>query len=171
MVRLIVPFTALFVACVPAYAADDTAYSPLFSGERIYVGVGADNVFSKNYDPTAYGMIEYATSVQDETWGLRYRLGADVSGVGYWGGVGFSVEQTLDASPFYIEGSVMAGLYGDADKHDLGHAFEIRSQVMLGYILENGSDIAIGIAHKSNANIADSNPGTETIYVRYGTAF
>ena len=65
----------------------------------------------------------------------------------------------------------MAGLYADAGKHDLGHIVEFRSQLMLGYIFENGSDLAIGIAHKSNANIADSNPGSETIYVRYGSGF
>jgi len=116
-------------------------------------------------------MVEFASEVLHEASGLRTRIGADVSGVGVWGGAGISIEHVLEASPFYVEASILAGLYTDAGDLDLGSVVQFRSQFMIGYHFENGYDLAFGIAHKSNAGLAQSNPGSETLYLRLGKGY
>ncbi len=176
-------FSALLVIAllgVPgvAQAADDidftnnVLFSDSITGPRYYLGFGADNVSSsQGFDPTPYGMIEFASAVQDEVTGLRTRAGAEVSGVGVWGGAGFSIEHVFENSPYYVEASILAGLYTDAGDLDLGVAVEFRSQIMVGYHFQNGYDLAFGLTHKSNAGLGESNPGAETLYLRLGKGY
>ena len=68
---------------------------------------------------------------------------------------------------FLITPSFGAGLYGDGSGKDLGHVIEFRSQVELGFELDNLSRIGIAAGHISNAGIGDSNPGTEIVNLYY----
>ncbi|MGI9353262.1 MAG: acyloxyacyl hydrolase [Rhizobiaceae bacterium] len=170
-------FAAVFYAAAgtATLAADDADTNLLdfehtdFSDPRIYLGVGADNIRSRDdFDPSVYGMIELSTGVLHKGTGLRLRVSADASEVGYWVGVGFSMEYHFETNPFYVEASLLGGWYTDDGDLDLDHDLEFRSQVMAGYIFDNGYDVAVGIAHKSNAGIGDDNPGSETVYIRLG---
>ena len=160
-----------------SFSADETVISDealqdRFSGPRIYISLGADNIRERRgFDISTYGAIEVASEILNEDYGLRLRLGADVSEVGAWAGVGISTEYVFDEKPFYIEGSFMAGGYTDFGELDLGHALEFRSQVAIGYHFENDFDVALTYAHKSNASIGDSNPGAESFALRIGHAF
>ena len=146
--------------------------SERISGSRVYVGLGADNVGEReDYDPYIYGLVEIASPVYDDITGLRFRGSADVSEIGAWAGAGISIEHVFEENPFYVELSILAGLYTDFGDFDLDHAVEFRSQVAVGYHFENGYDMAIGYSHKSNAGIGDSNPGSEALYLRVGHAF
>ena len=139
------------------------------SGPRVYVGIGADNLQERRDSSTSlYGAIEGASEVLHEPLGLRFRIGADVSDVGAWAGLGISTEYVFEENPFYIETSFLAGIYEDFDDLDLGHPLEFRSQIAVGYHFENNYDIAIGLSHKSNAGIGDTNSGAEALYIRLG---
>lgn len=152
--------------------ANDVLFSDTITGPRVYLGFGADNVSSSDgFDPTPYGMFEYASEIKDSEWGLRHRVGFEVSGVGVWGGFGISIEHVFDNSPYYVEASSLMGAYTDFGDLDLGVALEFRSQFLLGYHFENGYDVGVGFTHKSNAGIGESNPGSETLYLRMGKAY
>ena len=176
MKKSLVLATVMFAAAgTAALAADDTGTSQLdfgstdFSDPRIFLGVGADNVGSRDgYDPSFYGMIELSSGVLHDPTGLRLRISADGSEVGYWVGAGISMEYVFETNPYYVEASVLGGWYTDGSDLDLDYDLEIRSQIMAGYIFDNGYDVAVGIAHKSNAGLGDDNPGAETVYIRLG---
>jgi len=152
----------------------DEFISSSFDSARFYVGGGIDNVFEgRGVDAEGYVMLEYASEVISSDYGVRWRIGVDGSEIGVWGGAGLSAEHVFEGTPYYLEGSVMAGVYEDLkdqDALDLGHSFEIRTQVAVGYIFDNGYDLAVGISHKSNAGLSNDNPGLETVFVRLGVS-
>ena len=161
-----------------ALSADDINKTEAFdideriSGPRVYIGAGVDNLSErKGTDVSAYGMIEAASSVLHEPTGLRFRMGADLSEVGAWAGVGISTEYVFDEDPFYIEASFLAGAYKAFGELDLDHTIEFRSQVAVGYHFDNNYDVAIGYSHKSNASLSSNNPGAEALYIRLGRGF
>jgi len=166
------------VSATTAFSADESVGSVegfntnSFDDARFYVGGGIDNVFEgRGADAEAYFMVEYASEIINPDYGVRWRVGVDGSEIGIWGGAGLSAEHVFANSPYYIEGSLMAGIYEDLeeqDQLDLGHSFEIRSQIAVGYHFGNGYDLAVGISHKSNAGLSDDNPGLETVFVRLG---
>ncbi|MGR3760287.1 acyloxyacyl hydrolase [Roseobacteraceae bacterium NS-SX3] len=69
---------------------------------------------------------------------------------------------------WFVEASVMPGAYAEnVDLNDLGSTFEIRSLLGVGRRLDNGHGVSLAIAHKSNASTADSNPGVNTVLLRW----
>lgn len=63
--------------------------------------------------------------------------------------------------------SFTPGLYRGGNGIDLGGTLEFKSQLELSYRFDNRSRLGIGISHISNADIYDSNPGTETVFMTY----
>lgn len=75
-------------------------------------------------------------------------------------------------SGWFIDNSIMPGLYEEGTEgNDLGSAFEIRSLLGVGYQFDNGHAISAAISHKSNASLAEDNPGMNTYSIRYHFKF
>ena len=56
---------------------------------------------------------------------------------------------------------------GKTNDLDLGHGFELRSQIELAYRFNDRSRLGLAISHTSNASLGDTNPGTESFQVNY----
>ncbi|MFA5515787.1 MAG: acyloxyacyl hydrolase [Desulfuromonadales bacterium] len=58
-----------------------------------------------------------------------------------------------------------AGAYSRGDGADLGGTLQFRTSLSVAYQFKNLSRLGVSIAHMSNANIYDQNPGEEEIYL------
>ena len=56
---------------------------------------------------------------------------------------------------------------GKMDDLDLGHGVEFRSQLEFAYRFDDRSRLGLSISHYSNAGLGDSNPGAESLMVKY----
>lgn len=75
-------------------------------------------------------------------------------------------------SGWFIDNSIMPGLYEEGTAgNDLGSAFEIRSLLAVGYEFDNGHAVSAALSHKSNASLADDNPGMNVYSIRYHFKF
>ncbi len=90
----------------------------------------------------------------------------------FWVGAGgkWSTERISD-SPIFIELSLMPGLYLSGDGPDLGFPLQFRGALGAGVNFNNGSSLAVFFDHRSNANASETNPGIETLGIRYSYAF
>jgi len=67
----------------------------------------------------------------------------------------------------YISPNFAVGAYHQGDSKDLGGALEFRSGIEVAYEFTNRHRLGVAINHRSNADIYDSNGGTETIMATY----
>jgi hypothetical protein len=67
--------------------------------------------------------------------------------------------------------SFAAGLYVEGGGKDLGHVIEFRSQVEVAYRFEDRSRLGVSFSHISNASIASTNPGAESLMLTYSMPF
>ncbi len=144
-----------FVTLTPAYADDI---------DRLSLGIGAFDAFDS--ERTADFRVEYrpGTSI---VWELRPFLGAEVTGDGaIYGAAGFLYDYNM-GNQWFLTPSIAGGLYSDGSGKDMGSAIEFRSQIELGYQLENSSRISAALSHTSNWGINDTNPGAETLGLYY----
>lgn len=88
--------------------------------------------------------------------GLQRRTAFLRSGEGPALSVGF-------APGFYLHGS-----NGDTD---LGFPLQFMSSVGIDHQFHDGTRIGLWFSHISNASLADDNPGTELLTLKYGLAF
>lgn len=67
----------------------------------------------------------------------------------------------------------LAGLggYRQGSSSDLGGVFQFRVSLGISYEFENHHRLGLNIAHVSNRNIHDTNPGEEELYVTYAIPF
>lgn len=63
--------------------------------------------------------------------------------------------------------SLTLGGYEDGGGKDLGYGLEFRSQIEIGYVLENDHRISLGFSHISNLSLGDENPGAEVLSIYY----
>ena len=88
-----------------------------------------------------------------------------------WMGAGAKwTSKNLTAGPFFVEASLMPGIYAQDDGPDLGGALQFRSALGAGYEFDNGATLAVLFSHRSNADTQDTNPGLETLSLRYAFA-
>ena len=164
----------------------DWAFAFLFA----IVG-GADMV--QNYCPTGclqegspqpYLSISAGqTYFQEEEFGeelyLRYETGhslgpfqtsfgasIDTNGAA-WIGAGPVYSKTFANDNMYYRLSAITGLYRRGDGPDLGSVIEFRSSAEVGFQFDNGARLGLSFDHRSNAEIDATNPGYETIQIRY----
>ena len=91
-------------------------------------------------------------------------LGASAAESGaVWAGAGF--KWRLSRGGFFLESSFMPGLYG-GDGPDLGSPLEFRSGLAAGWTFGDGASVAVAFDHRSNGDLADLNPGLETLGLR-----
>ena len=87
-----------------------------------------------------------------------------------WAGIGVKTQWRIGGG-WFAEGSLMPGLYKAGDGPDLGGALQFRSALGLGYDFGRGGSLSVHYDHRSNADIESTNPGLETIAVRYSVTF
>ena len=89
-----------------------------------------------------------------------------------WAGIGAKWDSTrIWDSPLYIESALMVGAQTPGDGLDLGTPIQFRTSLGGGYMWENGSSVAIVYDHRSNGDIAEPNPGIETLTLRFAYGF
>jgi hypothetical protein len=125
--------------------------------------------FDVSKSGSAMGQLEYRFSTD---WsGFRPQAGLFVtvdSASYFYAGMGypFAINDNWSVIP-----SISAGYYNNGADKDLGYDVEFYSQLRLEYRLAGNARVGLGIAHISNANIGDSNPGAETAYLSYSIDF
>lgn len=98
---------------------------------------------------------------------LRPVVGASVSTASEaWAGVGLMLTWKSPASPFFVQGSVMPGVYSKGRGLDLGGNFQIRSSLEAGYELPSAVRLSVGVDHRSNADTNVFNPGMDGVHLR-----
>ena len=73
----------------------------------------------------------------------------------------------LDASygNLYLTPQLAIGGYKEGDSRNLGGIFQFRASGDLTWRFENGLRVGLRLAHVSNANTSDPNPGEEELYL------
>jgi hypothetical protein len=88
-----------------------------------------------------------------------------------WAGVGAHLAYAV-AERLRLEGSFMPGLYREGpDGDDLGHVVEFRSQIGVSWLAVAGVRVGIAFEHKSNAGLAERNPGINTLLATVALAY
>ena len=85
-----------------------------------------------------------------------------------WVGAGakWSTERISD-SPIFIETSVMPGFYMQGDGPDLGFPLQWRGALGAGIKFGDVGSLSVFLDHRSNADLAELNPGIETVGIRF----
>ena len=133
--------------------------------DALMLGLGA-------FDPFDNGSAAGAT--------LEYRLGRKLFVIGpAIGGIAnsdgglfgyFGLYADLSVGPVYFTPQLGLGAYHQGDSRDLGGVFQFRETVEFSYRFENGHRLGARVAHISNADIHDRNPGEEEYYLTYAVA-
>lgn len=150
-----------YVLALAAFAvvAGNSAAS---SANELVIGFGRSDYSNNHAENRLFGAVEYHASPFASYRGFDFGLG----GVGQWGsggsyflGAGLVVTRDLN-DRWFIEFSEMPGYYhsGDHD-HDLGYDLEFRSQLALGYHIDQDWAVSLAAMHISNADLGDDNPG------------
>ncbi|MEZ4598348.1 MAG: acyloxyacyl hydrolase [Syntrophotaleaceae bacterium] len=165
----------LFLAARPSTAAEkpdifhSSGHWQVYGDSAHYldVGVGLFNVVN-SHDSAGAGHLQLRLG--PKAWFIGPTVGflANLDGgyYGYGGIYGDFAWRSLILTPV-----LAAGGYEDGDGKDLGGTFQFRLSLHLAYQFDNLSRLGIQIAHISNANIHDYNPGEEEIYLNYSWPF
>jgi lipid A 3-O-deacylase len=173
---------AAVLCSLPALAAPSSssspAYSPASASAPDYIGVGfGDYDFDRDGDRDS---IDYRLDYQwgasvlpmlDHSWGGMDRyfqihpvagFEGNGNGMTYFSG-GLNMDVPVVSRLVFTWGEAM-GLYGHGDdKQTLGSAFEVRSQLELGWRFDNGMRLSGYVSELSNLGVGDRDPGSETI--------
>ena len=68
---------------------------------------------------------------------------------------------------FTLTPSLAVSYYEKGDGKDLGHEIEFRSGLGLFYSLPRGGAVGLGVYHLSNASISSTNPGANSVLLRF----
>jgi lipid A 3-O-deacylase len=145
---------------------------PAQAGEAI-LGFGYDDVLNR----VGGGGLALALDLRSDP---LFRLGPVEFGVGaaveadsegdLWAGGGVFGHHGL-GNGLRLEGSLMAGGYAVGSGTDLGSDLQFRSRIGVSRALGESTRIGLAVEHKSNAGIADANPGIETVFVTLARRF
>jgi hypothetical protein len=135
------------------------------TGDELSVALGWDGVDS-GADGAAAILVSWAPDLSVALGPVRFGPFAaaqvDLDRDGWIGaGVLASIEPGL--SGLRLHASVAPGLYARGNGEDLGGPIEIRSAIGLSLPIAERWRIGIEAAHLSNADIYDSNPGSESV--------
>ncbi|MEF8942513.1 MAG: acyloxyacyl hydrolase [Desulfohalobiaceae bacterium] len=148
---------------------------PLFSAPAYgqmdsYLGIGAGvfNVMDSNSG--VYGLIDYRPPFGIYGIGTWITLSATEDQAGYFS-AGILKDFYLSKS-FVLTPSFGIGIYNRAEEElVLGHPVEFRSALKLSYELEDKSRIGVRFGHVSNADLGETNPGSEFLSLIYSIHF
>ena len=100
-------------------------------------------------------------------WELKPWVGFEVTSDGVLYGAGGILLDVSLGRRLVLTPSFGVGLYADGGGKDLGNTIEFRTQIELGYRLDEGARLGVAFGHISNANLSDVNPGTEVVAIYY----
>ena len=98
-----------------------------------------------------------------------YGLAITSDGAAWFGIGGKWSSQYVYDSPFFVETSLMPGLYSQGDGADLDGVLQFRAALGLGYTFDNGSNLTVVYDTMSNADFFDDSPVRETLSIRWTT--
>jgi len=153
---IVLAFAVVGVLPAPAHA-DDPAF--------LTIGAGAFD-FNRQKDQGAEIRIDYRSD---------YKLGpfkpfvtaAGVSNGMTFLGAGVLIDVYFGRRFVVTPSFAPTWWRGKTSTLDLGYGLEFRSQIDFAYRFDDRSRLGLAISHSSNASIADTNPGTETLLVNY----
>ena len=87
---------------------------------------------------------------------------------GMFGYVGLYADISIGS--FYFTPQLALGAYRRGGSRDLGGVFQFRETVEFSYRFSNGHRLGLRIAHVSNADLHEQNPGAEEIHLTYAIA-
>ncbi|MBR9843230.1 MAG: acyloxyacyl hydrolase [Rhodobacteraceae bacterium] len=155
-------------------AAGFCAAASTASAQEFILGAGYTDYNLSGADDSVLLSLEYHATP-------FYENGAFALG---WGGVlsaqaggdffvGGGLVGTYAFSPGWsAEASIMPGAYfEDSPLTDLGDTIEFRSLIGLAYHMPSGDKISLAFVHKSNAGLGSTNPGANSLLLRWHHAF
>ena len=119
-------------------------------------------------ETSAAGNVEYRLGRKLYFLGLGLGLVANTDG-GVFGYVGSYFD--LSWGNVYLTPLVGFGGYHQGGSRNLGSVFQFQAQGDLAYRFDNGHRLGVRLAHISNANTNDPNPGAEELYLTYAIPF
>lgn len=128
-------------------------------------GVGIYDMFDDQ--TTAEFRVEYVFSEENKLlWFTPFvGLTATAEGGTYgYAGIGIDI---FFGKRFVVSPNFAAGVYGNGDGKDLGHAIEFRSGANFAYRFNDYSRMGFAFHHISNAGLDERNPGEETLMLTY----
>ena len=160
----------------------------IMGGLDTYLNDCPTDCFQEN-DATAQISLQYGDTyfqeeiISDEiyvTYDLPKTYGAFQPTVGVslnndndlWFGAGgkWTTKDTVDG-PIFIELALLPGVYSSSDGPDLGFPVQFRGSLGAGINTFNGGSVMVVFDHRSNANATETNPGIETLGIRYSQQF
>jgi lipid A 3-O-deacylase len=168
---------AVLAAATPVCAADDTPLLSFSLGlyDQSFINPGflffrVSSDKSKHNEAADFrGEYRFGTSLLggSESWAkLKPWIGVEATSDGAVYGVG-GILLDVPLGPFVLTPSFGAGLYASGGGKDLGYPIEFRTQLELGYAFDNQSRLSLAYSHISNANLGESNHGTNMISLYY----
>lgn len=148
-----------------------TLISSSVSAGEFVLGLGYDDVLDQTDTQAGALIVEYHADPFFAGSRAGYSLAgaAQIDGDGdVFVGVGVYALWSIGEGPWFVEGSFMPGYYDQGSGGTpLDGNLQFRTLLGVGYKLTDSSRISLAIDHKSNADIEDTNPGSETLVVRY----
>ncbi|MCB1801131.1 MAG: acyloxyacyl hydrolase [Gammaproteobacteria bacterium] len=109
--------------------------------------------------------VEYRSGVD---WaGLRPQLGlftTNKNAVHLYAGLAYPLRVT---NRWSLTPSASIGYYDNGNDIDLGHDIEFYTRLDVSYRINDAVQFAVGIAHISNADLGEHNPGAEAAYLGF----
>lgn len=142
-------------------------------GFEVTLSLGRNDILDRLGDPSFVAGLGIASDPLGRwgSLGLAVGGGAEVGASGsFWAGAG-PILLLPFGDGWRLGLSVMPGAYNQGNGVDLGFPLEFRSR--LGLSRQVGPDWSVGLAieHKSNADLSESNPGVETLFLTVARRF
>jgi lipid A 3-O-deacylase len=133
--------------------------------DALMLGLGAFDPFDNETSIAA--TLEYRLG--PKLWFIGPALGGMANGEGgMFGYVGLYSD--ISIGNFYFTPQLGLGAYRRGGSRDLGGVFQFRQSVDLSYRFSNGHRLGLRVAHVSNADLHEQNPGEEEVYLTYSIA-
>lgn len=112
-------------------------------------------------------MVQVEYRAKADLAGLQPQLGmlaTDKNAVYLYAGLAYPVRISDHWS---LTPSASIGYYDNGDDIDLGHDLEFYTRLDLSYRINDAMQLTVGIAHISNADLGEHNPGAEAAYLGF----
>ena len=106
----------------------------------------------------------------DKLWRFNPIIDASLTDKGgVWVGLGLyqQFDVSLGNTDLFAGLTFAPGYYMNGDDVDLGGPLEFRSGLEIGVRLENDWQVSVSYDHRSNADLGYTNPGLETLQLRF----
>ena len=155
MLRILSVFMASFLLVFPPQNVLGEELGSLIFGAGVY------DMFDD--ETTGEFRLEYVFSDTDNVGLFTPFIGLSgtVEGATY-GYAGIGLDLYFDDKAI-LTPNFAAGIYGNGDGKDLGHAIEFRSGFNLMWSLHDNSRVGLSFHHVSNAGLGERNPGEESL--------